>query len=139
MTRNGTDLGLLSRSHAPPRGDGAGERAFVATAGAGSAVPRPKSRWKTRVALPAALLLVTAGLLAYAARDALRPATPVRVVPVVVRTVQDAGPAAGPGGGGASTAGGGATVQAPGWVEPDPFPPAGPALADGGAREALGL
>ena len=97
-------------------------------------VPPPAPRWKTRVLLPGALLAATAGLLAYSARDALRPATAVRVVPVVVRTVQDA-----PGEGGASGGGGGsaATVQAPGWVEPDPFAVTVSALTDGVVKEVL--
>jgi HlyD family secretion protein len=123
MTRNGSDLGLLSRGPAqglPP--------VALAWNGAarGQAVPRPQPRWKSRVLLPAALLLTTAALIAYAARDALRPAKGVRVVPVVVRAVQDTG-----------AGGGSATVQAPGWVEPDPYPLAVPALSDGVVKEVL--
>ena len=79
--------------------------------------------------LPASLLSLGAALLAYAARDALRPATPVRVVPVVVRAVQDASPGDQ---GGAPTS---STVQAPGWVEPDPFAVSVSALTDGVVRE----
>jgi HlyD family secretion protein len=59
----------------------------------------------------------------------------VRVVPVVVRTA-----AIGDSGGGGSDAGGGEfTVQAPGWVEPDPYPVAVAALTDGVVEEVLAL
>ena len=121
MTRNGTDPGLLSLGRAP-----------AAQAHGAPAVPPPRRRWKTRVLLPAALLLTTASLIAYAARDALRPAQAVRVVPVVVRPVQD-------GGAGQGAGAGAATVQAPGWVEPDPYPVAVSALSDGVVREVLVL
>src|SRR5688500_13988714 len=148
MSRNVADLGVLSRAGltttagasdraAPPQG---GER----PAGR-EAVPRPRPRWRTRVLLPAALLGATAGLLAYAARDALMPATPVRVVPVVVRAVQGAaapggdapGAAADGSGGVGGGAGSGATVQAPGWVEPDPFAFTVSALTDGVVKAVL--
>jgi RND family efflux transporter MFP subunit len=79
--------------------------------------------------LPAALLAATASLLAYGARDALRPARDVRVVPVVVRTVQDTSPG--------DPATSGPTVQAPGWVEPDPFPISVSALTDGVVKDVL--
>src|SRR5688500_17194471 len=124
MSRNLTDLGVLARaSHmeAPPR--------TTAAPPAYPAVPVPRRRWASRVALPAALLLVTAGLLAYAARDTLRAATPVRVVPVVVRAAQESSP-----GTGATT-----TVQAPGWVEPDPYAISVSALTDGVVKEVLVL
>lgn len=64
-------------------------------------------------------------LLAYAARDVLLPARAVRVVPVVAKT--------------GVASGGAATVQAPGWVEADPYPVAVSALADGIVREVLAL
>lgn len=86
-------------------------------------VPRPRLNWKTRVLLPAVLLAGFGLALAYAAGDSLVPATPVRVVPVML----------------ASTAGGErpavATVQAPGWVEPDPYPVAVTSLTDGVVKE----
>ena len=122
MSGNVSDLGVLARSR--PLGGGA-------ALDAPPKVPRPAPKWKTRVLLPAALLLSAGGLLAYAARDALRPATPVEVVPVVVRAVQ----ASSAGGDSASQSTSTATVQAPGWVEPDPFPVAVSALTDGIVRE----
>src|SRR5262245_6439876 len=55
------------------------------------AVRPPGFRWKSRVLLPAALLVGFASALAYTARDALMPPRSVKVVPVVLA----------PGGGGA--------------------------------------
>ena len=92
-------------------------------------VPAPRRRLASRVALPGGLLLMAAGLMAYAARDTLRAATPVRVVPIVVRAAQATSPAAG-----ATT-----TVQAPGWVEPDPYTISVSALTDGVVKEVLVL
>jgi RND family efflux transporter MFP subunit len=82
------------------------------------------------VLLPASIVAAVVALLAYASRDALRPATEVRVVPVVVRT------AAAPQGGAGPAA---FTLQAPGWVEPDPYPVAVTALTDGVVEEVLVL
>src|SRR5688572_27127232 len=87
-----------------PRGDKSLER-DAASAGAG-AVPPPKWRWKTRLLLPLAILAAVAGILFYTARDSLRPAVQVKVVPVVARS-------------GGAVAGGMVITQAPGWVEPD--------------------
>ena len=90
-------------------------------------VPLPPPRWKTRVVLPVGIVAAVVGLMLYAVRDALQPATPVRVVPVVVKTVS-------------STPGIGAiTVQAPGWIEPDPFPISVSALTDGVVESVLVL
>jgi len=92
---------------------------------AGAGIPLPPSRWKTRVLVPGTVLVLAAGILAYAARGALRPAVPVRIVPAVVKAgVQSSGTA---------------VVQAPGWVEPDPFPITVSALADGVVSEVLAL
>ncbi|MGH7179070.1 MAG: hemolysin D, partial [Tepidisphaeraceae bacterium] len=71
-----------------------------------ASVPRPAFAWKTRVALPAMIGLITLALLAYAARDVLLPAVDVRVVPVVLKDRGGAGPS---------------DIQAPGWVEPEPY------------------
>src|SRR5687768_2083002 len=82
------------------------------------AVKRPPFAWKTRVALPAAMVIAVLALLAYAGRDVLWPAVEVRVVPVVVRA-------------GTESAAGASTVQAAGWLEADPYPIAVTALTDG--------
>jgi len=84
----------------------------------------PARRWRTRVLLPILVLTVVVLLLATAA-DAILPATAVRVVPVVVRAVEGSA--------------GSVTVQAPGWLEPDPHPQYVTALADGIVQEILVL
>jgi HlyD family secretion protein len=90
-----------------------------------SSIPPPPRRWLTRLALPVAILLAALILLGYAARSSLRPAVDVRVVQVVSR---------------ASTGNvGSVTVQAPGWLEADPFPIYVPALASGVVKEVLVL
>jgi RND family efflux transporter MFP subunit len=76
-----------------------------------------------RVLLPSVVLLLAGLMLAYSARDAVFPARPVRVVRVVAR---EAAPAA-TGGAAApaelsSSATAAVAVQAPGWIEPDPYP-----------------
>jgi multidrug efflux pump subunit AcrA (membrane-fusion protein) len=103
-----------------------------------AAIPRPRFNFKTRVLLPGGILLALLALMAYAARDTLLPARGVTVIPVVLKDV-----------GGAAvntptamatptpnTSGG---VQAPGWVEADPFPISVTALSDGVVREMLAL
>lgn len=121
----GTDLRLLSR------GAGAG-RPSDGTPPAGR-VPAPPFAWKTRVLVPAAILLAAAGLLGYSARDALWPARVVRAVPVVVKIAAEGGAEA------SGAAPGTVTVQAAGWVEPDPYPIHVSALTDGIVREVLVL
>jgi multidrug efflux pump subunit AcrA (membrane-fusion protein) len=77
-------------------------------------------------------------LLGYTAKDALWPPRGVHVVPVVVKAGV-AAPAAGDGTMPATMNAGGATVQAPGWVEADPFPIAVSALTDGIVKDVLAL
>ena len=93
----------------------------------------PQRRWLTRVALPVLVLLLTGGLLAYAARDALRPVKPVRVVRVVA--TEGAAPGGAPAGPGAANV----SVLAPGWVEPDPYPTYVTALTSGIIEKVLVL
>ncbi len=95
---------------------------------AGSDIPRPGRRWRTRVLVPAALLAATLGLLAYAARALLTPIIDVRVVPVVMKPVGGAFAAGSPAPRGLA---GALLVQAPGWIEPDPFAITIPALIGG--------
>jgi len=89
-------------------------------------VPQPRRRWRTRVLLPAAIVASTLGLTGFSARDLLRPAVPVDVVPVMIKTNAEA-------------ATGTVVVQAPGWVEADPFPVAVTALAGGVVEQVLVL
>lgn len=89
-------------------------------------VPMPRRRWKTRVLIPGAIFTATAAVLLYSAGATLLPATPVRVVPVMVKS-------------GGHTGGGRVVAQAPGWVEADPYSIAVSALTDGVIREVLVL
>lgn len=108
------DLSILSRARDAE--DPAGSRAE-------SLIPPPPVRWKTRIALPGGIVAGLLLILFYAGRDALLPALEITVVPVVSRS--DA------------RGGGPVTVQAPGWVEPDPYSIAVSALADGVVEEVL--
>lgn len=106
-------------------------------------VPRPAYRWRTRVLLPALVLLSAAAVLAWSARDALWPAIEVRVVPVVamprgLEEASDSGDGA-PSLDPARVAPERTLVQAPGWIEPAPFAIAVPALTDGVVKEVLVL
>jgi RND family efflux transporter MFP subunit len=84
----------------------------------------------TRVVLPVSLVAAALAAFAFTGWNSLVPAPVVDVVPVSVRA----------GGGGAQAAGAsdvareGAPVQAPGWVEPAPFPTMVPALVAGTVR-----
>ncbi len=122
-----------------------------------STIPLPSVRIGTRVVLPAVIVFSALSILAWSSWRAWAPLTMVRAVPVVIRaastpintdmnsaantaTVADnaqnresqmnAAPTSTPRG---------AVVQAPGWVEPSPFPIAASALTSGVVREVLVL
>src|SRR4051812_21251150 len=107
------------------------ESPSVPSASAGATVapvvPAPRFSWTTRLLIPGAILLVLLLLIGYTAQDVLWPARAVRVVPVVYKAGvgEDAGSAS------PSTATSTATVQAPGWIEPDPYAISVSALTDG--------
>ncbi len=88
-------------------------------------VPLPSRKLATRLLIPMALVVATLALAAYAAWDALLPAVDVRVVPVISKSGHKLA--------------GGVVVQAPGWVEADPFAHSISALTDGVVREVLVL
>lgn len=99
----------------------------------GFEIPRPRSRWRSRLLIPLVVFLAAGALLGYAARDVLIPPLQVRVVPVIARdrhgsmaTIAGAAPA-------------GPAVQAPGWIEPDPYAINVPAFVDGIVRDVLVL
>jgi RND family efflux transporter MFP subunit len=98
-----------------------------------ASVPRPRFPWKTRIVVPGAILLALLLLVAHAAQDILLPPRGVTVVPVVVKASAVSIPSA------TIESLGGATVQAPGWVEADPYPIAVSALADGVVKDVLAL
>jgi len=96
-------------------------------AAAAGRVPRPRRRWATRLILPTAIAAATLALLGYAARGWLMPAAEVEFAraTAIGRPAGDRGaatPSAGPKA---------VVAQAPGWVEPDPYPIYVTALADG--------
>jgi RND family efflux transporter MFP subunit len=89
-------------------------------------IPRPGFKWKTRVLIPGLILggfLLLVGISAY---GELAPAPVVEVSPVVVKSME-------------GVAAGAVTVQAPGWVEANPYRSYVTALANGIVREMLVL
>lgn len=115
---HGSDLNVLKRRS---RQDGSNVQP---TTPAG--VDPPPRRWATRLLVPGLILAGATAILGLAARGALRPAVAVHIVPVVARS-------------GVQQSAGTAVVQAPGWVEPDPFATAVSALTDGIVQEVLVL
>ncbi len=106
--------------------------------------PRAPAPGRRRLALhiivPALVALGVGGLLLESGAEALRPATPVTVRPVVFDRSQPEPEAAPlPQSGAQPARPGGQAVQAAGWLEPDPFVIAATALADGIVAEALAL
>ena len=91
------------------------------------AVPPPKRRWLTRIVLPIAILLATLALILYAARDVIQPATQVRTTRAVAVATGNTGATSQTVSNRASTV----VAQAPGWVEPDPYPIYATGLANG--------
>jgi RND family efflux transporter MFP subunit len=79
--------------------------------------------------VPVAIIVSVLALVAYAARESLRSAIPVTVAPVVLKV----------GGAPAGPTDVGEIVQAPGWIEADPYAVGAPALAAGVVRELLVL
>ncbi len=117
-----------------------------------STIPLPSLRIGTRVVLPAVIVFSALSILAWSSWRAWAPLTMVSAVPVVIRAAStatntdmnsaantaaqtresqmNAAPMSTPRG---------AVVQAPGWVEPSPFPIAASALTSGVVREVLVL
>lgn len=122
---------LLTLTGRSPQGMGA----------SASLIPRPTSRWKLRLLVPAAIVALALGLLAYSARAMLVPAADVWVVPVVPASVTQTAPNDSGGVDGELRRNEAPTtvVQAPGWIEPAPYSTLVPALADGVVREILVL
>jgi len=100
-----------------------------------STIPRPPSRWITRAAIPIGIVVLGLGGLLWSAWDSLVPATVVDVVPVAARTRSATAAESAPNAPGrADGAREGGAVQAPGWIEPSPFPILVPALTPGIVR-----
>lgn len=86
-----------------------------------ASIPAPPFRWKTRILLPLVLIVATLVLLTVSAWRTVFAGVGVRVVPVVVKTVD-------------ATVGG-TGVTASGWLEPDPYPTYVSALTPGVVEE----
>ncbi len=134
MTPTQTDLRALKRGPRPVDHPAAPSHA---ASGGTVVIARPKARWATRLLVPAAVLLATGGLLAYAARDALRPRLAVYVAAAIpkesvggVTAAKSAEASPQPP---ADAPLGPVAVQAPGWIEPAPYAVSVPALAEGDA------
>jgi RND family efflux transporter MFP subunit len=108
-------------------------RSFTRDGAGSNPLPPPRYPWKTRIAVPIAIVVALLALVAWSARNLLLPATDVRVVPVVMQPAGEAHHA------GAQTGKGDAIVQAAGWIEPDPYAIAAAALTDGTVGEILVL
>lgn len=93
-----------------------------------ASVPPPGRKVLTRIALPAAIVLATLALVVYSARDAISPAITVqttRAVAVTLTATPDETDQAD------TSVPGAVVAQAPGWVEPDPYPIYVSGLANG--------
>lgn len=97
-----------------------------------TSIPMPRRHWLARLVLPLAIVAAAALLLVYVGWSALRPATSVHAVTVVVRPVETTDIAA------ASDATD-RIIQAPGWVEADPFSMYVAALVEGVVENVLVL
>ena len=97
-----------------------------------STIPMPSSKWILRIAVPLIVLGLAAALLITAGWRALRPATEVQAVTVVVRSVQTDEPMT-------TLESEGDIIQAPGWVEAEPFSVYAGALVEGVVEQMLVL
>lgn len=143
MSNKPTDLRALRRAPQPTEQL---NQWAAAAAGTATMIARPKARWLTRLLVPAAVLLSTGGLMAYAARDALQPRLEVHVAAAIPKEgsadiqptddlEQTPESAVIP----ADLQLGPVAVQAPGWIEPAPYAVSVPALAEGVVKEVLVL
>lgn len=124
------DIKTLSRQS----GETAGKAANKPGATAGQRIAPPQRRWLTRVMIPLVVVLAILALVGYAMRDQVFPATEVSVVRATAITGLSANVAADDGTIGSSGPPR-VVAQAPGWVEPDPYPIYVTALADGVVRQ----
>ena len=143
MATTQTDLRALRRG---PQTTSPNTQPPPSSAGSTTVIARPRARWATRLLIPAAVLLATGGLLAYAARDALRPRLAVHVAAAIPKdraaapaTTANAAASAPIEEHAADVPLGPVAVQAPGWIEPAPYAVSVPALAEGVVKEVLVL
>ncbi len=107
-------------------------------------IPLPRARIGTRIVLPLIIIGGALAILAWSSWRAWAPLTVVHAMPVIVRTTtlektptrnSAAGSSVVP----MKTTARGLIVQAPGWIEPSPFPISASALTSGVIREVLVL
>lgn len=107
-------------------------------------IPLPSSRIGTRVILPLIIIGGAIGILAWSSWRAWAPLTVVHAIPVIVRTTAIAQVATNNSAKDSAdvsmkTSARGPVVQAPGWIEPSPFPISASALTAGVIRDVLVL
>ncbi len=95
-------------------------------------IPMPARHWWIRIGLPLLVVSVAAAVLLIVSWSALVPATEVDAIAVVIRTVQTDAPLP-------SESTTGRVIQAPGWVEADPFSVYAGALTEGVVEDMLVL
>jgi len=95
-------------------------------------IPQPKKQFMTRLGIPIIIILITAGVLLFASWESIRPATKVEAITVVMRSVETDTPQE-------STMAEGSVIQAPGWVEAEPYAIYAGALTEGVVEEVLVL
>lgn len=113
-----------------------GISALIDGAGARGSIARPSRHWGARLVFPLMVCGSAGALLAYSARESFVATTDVWVAPVVgapqtAETQSVAAPDQGASGAGALI------VQAPGWIEPDPYPINVPAMTEGVIQEIM--
>lgn len=97
-------------------------------------IPLPPRRWAIRFGLPVVILGATVGVFGGTMWSSIMPARSVRTVSALVRDVDAPVNASN-----ASAASSDVLVQAPGWVEPDPFGIFAGALTEGVVKDVLVL
>ena len=95
-------------------------------------IPQPKKRFMTRLGIPAIIIFITAVILVYASWESIRPTAQVETVTVVMRNVETDEPQD-------VTEEQSSVVQAPGWVEAEPYSVYAGALTEGVVENILVL
>lgn len=94
-------------------------------------IPMPARKWMLRIGFPIAIILAAVTILILASWSALKPAQKVRAVAVVMRQVETTEPV--------TNESEQDAVQAPGWVEADPYSVFAGALTEGIVEDVLVL
>ncbi len=95
-------------------------------------IPQPKKHFATRLGLPIVIIAITAGILLFSSWKSIRPSTKVEAITVVMRNVETDEPQD-------MHVDNRSIVQAPGWVEAEPYTIYAGALTEGVVEEILVL